>query len=73
MNRETLEQKRDEAEQEFNSLQDQKRKIEEDMLRAQGKHRMCVSLLGDLDEVDPVKTIDVEPTLKKEDENAPNK
>lgn len=68
MNRETLEQKKADAEKRFGELQKQEADIQKELLRVQGEYRTFEGLIKEL--TDPAKTIDAEPTLKKEDKNA---
>lgn len=48
MNKESLEQERDEAEKKFIELQSQEGEIQKEMLREQGKYHLAVKLLNDL-------------------------
>lgn len=48
MDKQSLEQKRDDAEKRFNELQEQESEVQKEMLRQQGAYQLAVQLLKDL-------------------------
>lgn len=68
MDKPSLVAKRNAVEKRFNELEAQRSDIVTELSRLQGEYRMLNGMIAELE--DPATTIDVEPTLKKEEKHA---